>query len=103
MHALNPKDQRRSKRVEISIPSRLRHGHFKLAHVEIRNLSFHGFRAEACLPLSPGDYVSIDLPNIGLVRARIAWSREGRFGAVFPTAVDVRKCFPAPAPAAAEA
>ena len=96
MHALSPKDQRRSKRVEISISSRLRHGRFKLAQIEIRNLSFHGFRADACLPLEPGDYVSVDLPNIGLVRARIAWSKEGRFGAVFPTAVDVRKCFASP-------
>jgi hypothetical protein len=55
--------------------------------VQIRNLSFYGFRADGSLPLKHGDYVSVDLPNLGLVRARIAWCKEDRFGAVFPTAM----------------
>jgi hypothetical protein len=85
-------EQRRAKRVEVSIPSRIRHSSFQASPVEIRNLSFYGFRADGSPPVKHGDYVSIDLPKIGLVRARIAWTREGRFGGIFSRAVDVRKC-----------
>lgn len=86
-------EQRRVRRVEVSIPSRIRHSQFEAATVEIRNLSFYGFRADGSLAVKHGDFVSIDLPRIGLVRARIAWAREGRFGGIFSKAVDVRKCF----------
>ena len=85
-------EKRKARRVEVSISSRVRHSGFESASVEILNLSFYGFRAEGSLPVKHGDYVSVDLPNIGLVRARVAWSRDGRFGALFPKAVDVRKC-----------
>ncbi len=85
-------EQRRARRVEVSIPSRVRHSSFEAAPVEIRNLSFYGFRADGTPPVKHGDYLSIDLPRIGLVRARVAWVRDGRFGAIFSRAVDVRKC-----------
>lgn len=85
-------EQRRVRRVDVSIRSRLRHSSFEASSVEIRNISFYGFRAEGTPPVKHGDYVSIDLPRIGLVRARIAWAQEGRFGAIFSRAVDVRKC-----------
>ena len=85
-------ENRKAKRVEVALPSRVRHSGTAVAPVEIRNLSFYGFRADGSLPLKHGDYVSVDLPNLGLVRARIAWCKEDRFGAVFPTAIDVRKC-----------
>jgi hypothetical protein len=84
--------RRRVRRVDVSIDSRIRHSGFEAAPVRIRNLSFYGFRAEGTPPVKHGDYVSIDLPRIGLVRARIAWAQEGRFGAIFSRAVDVRKC-----------
>jgi hypothetical protein len=85
-------EQRRARRVGVSIPSRIRHSSFEASPVHIRNLSFYGFRADGTPPVKHGDYVSIDLPRIGLVRARIAWTHEGRFGAIFSRAVDVRKC-----------
>ena len=92
--ASNPSapEKRKARRVEVSIPSRVRHSGFESASVEISNLSFYGFRANGALPVKHGDYVSVDLPNIGLTRARVAWSQEGRFGAVFTSAVDVRRC-----------
>src|SRR3546814_7926293 len=64
-------EKRSGKRLDVSIPSRLRHGGFDQADVRICNLSFRGFRAECEKPLTRGDFVSIDLPQIGLVRARI--------------------------------
>ena len=87
------REQRKARRVEVSIPSRIRHSSFEAAAVEIRNLSFYGFRADGSPAVKHGDFVSIDLPRIGLVRARIAWAKEGRFGGIFSKAIDVRKCF----------
>jgi hypothetical protein len=83
---------RKARRVNVSIPSRIRYGGDKVAEIEIKDLSFYGFSATGVLPVEAGSYVSVDLPSIGLVRARIAWIRGGLFGGVFPTAVDVRKC-----------
>ena len=84
--------KRRAKRVEVAIPSRIRHSDFRVGHVMIRDLSFWGFQAEAELELKEGEFVSVDLPNLGLVRARVAWSRGGKFAASFLAPVDVRKC-----------
>ena len=86
------REQRKARRVEVSIPSRIRHSSFEAAAVEIRNLSFYGFRADGSPQVKHGDFVSIDLPKIGLVRARIAWAKEGQFGGIFSKAIDVRKC-----------
>lgn len=83
---------RKARRVPVSIPSRLRYSGDQLAEIEIKDLSFYGFSASGAVPVDRGSYVSVDLPAIGLVRARIAWIRGEMFGAVFPTAVDVRKC-----------
>ena len=85
-------DKRSGKRLDVSIPSRLRHSGFDQAEVIISNLSFRGFRAECAEPLTPGEFVSIDLPQIGLVRARIAWCHSGRIGGMFLKPMDVRRC-----------
>ena len=92
MAEADPGQARKARRVPVSIASRLRYGGDKLAEIEIKDLSFYGFSASGAVPVDAGSYVSVDLPAIGLVRARIAWIRGGTFGAVFPTAVDVRKC-----------
>ena len=76
----------------MAIPTRIRHGDFKAAPVVIRDLSFWGFQADAELSLNLGDFVSVDLPNLGLVRARVAWAGPGKFAASFLKPVDVRKC-----------
>lgn len=86
------REQRKVRSVEVSILSRIRHSGFEAASVQIRNLSFYGFRADGELDVKHGEFVSIDLPKIGLVRARIAWAKDGRMGGIFCKAVDVRKC-----------
>ena len=83
---------RKAKRVSVSLRSRLRHSGSEEATIEIKDLSFYGFRAEGAVSIPVGTYVSVDLPGIGLVRARIAWARGDSFGGLFATAVDVRKC-----------
>jgi hypothetical protein len=83
---------RKARRVPVSIAANLRHGVGETAEIEIKDLSFYGFSAMSAAPLEAGSYVSVELPAIGAVRARIAWVRGESFGALFPTAVDVRKC-----------
>lgn len=83
---------RKAKRVNVSLRSRIRHSGSEEVEVEIKDLSFYGFRAEGTVPIPVGSYVSVDLPRLGLVRARIAWIRGDTFGGLFATAVDVRKC-----------
>jgi hypothetical protein len=83
---------RKARRVPVSIAANLRHNGDAVAEIEIKDLSFYGFSAMSAAPLETGSYVSVELPVLGPVRARIAWIRGESFGAVFPTAVDVRKC-----------
>ncbi|PWG03245.1 PilZ domain-containing protein [Sphingosinicella humi] len=85
-------EKRSGKRLNVSIPSRLRHSGFDQADVLICNLSFRGFRAECTEQLTRGDFVSIDLPKIGLVRARVAWCQTGHVGGMFLKATDIRRC-----------
>lgn len=83
--------KRTSRRVDVNARSRLRHGDFRQTEVQLANLSFGGFCAICDLPLEPGDFVSIDLPDIGLVRAKVAWCRDGRMGGTFFSPVDIRR------------
>lgn len=86
---------RKAKRVEVSIPASLIRNGGQTVHVELRDLSFYGFKASAEPAFSPGEYVKLYLPPFGLVRARVTWAKVGSFGAAFATAVDVRKCLAA--------
>lgn len=51
--------------------------------VLIRDLSPHGFRIEASAALKVGDPLQIDLPEAGLVEARIVWNKGRSFGCAF--------------------
>ena len=89
----SPSDQvkRSSRRIDVTIRSRLRYGDFRQAEVQLANLSFGGFCALCAVELERGDFVSIDLPDIGLVRAKVAWCRDGRMGGAFFSPVDIRR------------
>ena len=89
-HALG--QARKAKRVEVSITTRLIRSGGEALEVELRDLSFYGFKARAECACAPGDVVKLDLPPFGLVRARISWVKNGFFGGSFATAMDVRKC-----------
>lgn len=47
-------------------------------HVTVHDLSSTGFRAEGYLELSDGSEVEVDLPTVGVRKARIVWA-GGRF------------------------
>jgi hypothetical protein len=87
-----PEKARKAKRVAVSITTRLIRSGGEAVDVELCDLSFYGFRARAEPGCSAGDYVKLDLPHFGLVRARISWAKNGFVGGSFATAMDVRKC-----------
>jgi len=88
---------RKAKRVDVSIATTLIRSNGEALDVEIRDLSFYGFKARAEPACAPGDYVKLDLPPFGLVRVRISWAKNDFFGGSFATAMDVRKCLAAAA------
>ena len=83
--------KRSARRIDVVVRSRLRYGGCKQVEVELANLSFGGFCAVCGVAFKPGEFVSIDLPDIGLVRARVAWCAGGRIGAGFVSPVDIRR------------
>ena len=94
---------RKAKRVEVSIATSLIRSGGEALGVELRDLSFYGFKAQAEPACSPGEYVKLDLPPFGLVRARITWAKKNEFGGLFATAIDVRKCLAAASSGSEEA
>jgi hypothetical protein len=87
-----PSGSRKAKRVEVSLRVELRRAAGPPLEIEVLDLSFYGLRARSSADLRLGEFVKVDLPPFGLVRARISWVRSGMFGCAFPTALDVRKC-----------
>ena len=83
--------KRSARRVDVTTHSRLRHGDFRQTEVQLANLSFGGFCAQCQVALERGDFVSIDLPDIGLVRAKVAWCQDGKMGGAFFSPVDIRR------------
>jgi len=83
---------RKAKRVDVSIPAWIVRSSGDRQSIELRDLSFYGLRARTEVLPPRGDYVKLDLPGIGIVRAKVSWAKDGFFGAAFATAVDVRKC-----------
>jgi PilZ domain-containing protein len=91
---LGQPQRRRAKRKPLVIHTTVRHGPFQQADIKIEDLSFTGFAAACEVPLRAGSYISVALPMIGLVRARVVWITEGKVGGEFLRPVDVRRCFP---------
>lgn len=83
---------RKAKRVDVAMISRIRYRGMLSVDVMIRDLAFTGFRADCDIALTPGEHVSIDLPAFGLVPAKVAWCRDGEVGGVFESVVDIRHC-----------
>ncbi len=81
---------RKGRRLAVDLPSRLLHSGTNEVAAAISNISFYGFRAVSAAPVERGDFISIALPSVGLVRAKVAWTQTGSFGAMFLRPVDVR-------------
>jgi hypothetical protein len=91
--SMSPEHVRRNaKRAVVHMPARLRHKGLEAAEVTILDLSFTGFKAASDIDFTPGVYLSIDLPGIGLVRSKVVWCKDGQVGCSFNNPVDVRRC-----------
>jgi PilZ domain len=88
-------NRRRHKRKDVMIPSRLLCRAMESCDIEIENISFSGFRARCAPDLEAGSFVSVDLPNVGMVRGRVAWCAAGKIGVAFNRVIDVRRCLEA--------
>ena len=91
--AIKLTERRSAKRVPLKIETRIRHSGLEHGEIMVGNLSFTGFKGETDVPLKRGDLISIDLPNIGLVRATVKWRDGRRVAGAFHGTVDVRACF----------
>lgn len=56
--------------------------------VRIRNLSERGLMAEPGYPVSVGTVAVLDLPGVGEVQGKVAWSAEGRIGIALDRSID---------------
>lgn len=52
-------------------------------HIQISNISAHGFMAEGSVPLTRGERVIIRLPQVGRIEAHLIWATEDRAGFQF--------------------
>lgn len=57
----------------------------------VTDISFYGLRMTCRRAhFERGEYISVCLPRYGLVRAKVAWSKEGEVGAMFIRPIDIR-------------
>jgi len=83
------RETRRAPRVAVSASSKLRYSAQHSASVKIENLSAYGLRGSGDCPLKRGDWVSIEIAELGPIVARIAWTKDERFGAIFSREVRI--------------
>lgn len=88
-NAMGDETARENVRHSLFMQGELRFEHMAAPEmIRIRNLSKGGMLAETPLPARQGEALTVYLPNIGPVRGRVAWVKEGRFGVVFDDMVD---------------
>lgn len=83
--------ERQSARYRVSLPVRLRPDGLRMVTVSVGDISVTGFMAETDEPVALGAHVSIDLPGLGPMAARIRWTVGVRIGARFAAPIDVHK------------
>jgi hypothetical protein len=76
-------DFRSSARACVSMETTMRELGDNGSGAHVLDLSSEGFMAESDGRFVTGSYVWIKLPDVGLVSAKVIWSRGGRVGARF--------------------
>ena len=85
-------ERRENPRMAVAGAARLRPNHWSAAEIEMVDLSSVGFRAAGDLLLRIGAYISLEIPGIGWVEAKIVWQQRGEFGARFVTPINPDHC-----------
>ena len=80
---LSVTDQRRATRHPVDFKVIGEHRRLGDLHLNIRNISAHGFMVEGGSELSRGERVTIRLPAVGRIEAHLIWATEDRAGFQF--------------------
>ena len=74
----------RPKRLRCFLRARMESSDGFSGPVRVRNLSERGMGAISGHAFREGELITVNIPNIGKVSGRIAWTRKGAFGVYFP-------------------
>jgi hypothetical protein len=85
---VDPDGRRREPRLSSCTETALREPGHQAVDARLVNISSHGFMAETEAKLAPGVQVSLTLPGVDAVSARIIWAKNGRVGGEFSEPVD---------------
>src|SRR4051812_40860467 len=85
-------DRRKTERIRIERPARLRPNDWSRVSVDIVDLSSAGFRALGDLQLRTGTYLALEVPGIGNVDAKVVWQQSRAFGAQFLRPLPLDHC-----------
>jgi hypothetical protein len=85
-------ERRENPRMAVASAARLRPNNWSAAEVDMVDFSSAGFRAAGDLLLRIGGYISLEIPGVGWVEARIVWQQHSEFGARFVTPVNPDHC-----------
>lgn len=83
---------RNAERFSVSVPVTLRPEGLRMVMVSVGDISATGFMAQTDEPIALGVHVSIDLPGLGPIHARVRWTVGARIGARFAEPIDVARC-----------
>lgn len=76
-------DRRRAPRFALAKDATLAGTGFQGADVVVTDVSVSGFRAQLGRHIPPGSIVRLKMAGLGMVIARIIWSKDGQVGGAF--------------------
>lgn len=82
---------RKGERKAVDAPARLHPNAWSSLEVRLIDCSETGFRAVSEARVGKYEQVTLELPEIGPVKAQVAWSRGGEFGARFDQPIDIER------------
>jgi len=84
------RDNRYSTRLDVKLNAALREmGSASKFTIDIIDLSLTGFRCETAFRLQEGQAVSVTIPGLAALEARVAWVDGFRYGCAFENALHV--------------
>jgi hypothetical protein len=86
------KERRHHPRVAVGKPARLRPHERFVMQVDVVDCSPQGFRAYCEAAVRIGNWVSLDVPGLGVVEAKVIWRKDGQIGAQFVRPIDLEHC-----------
>lgn len=84
-------DRRRSQRFELAQDATLAGTGFQGADVVVTDISSSGFSARTGRHIPPGSIVRLKMAGLGMVIARIVWSKDGNVGGAFVNPVSEQR------------